>query len=143
MTMNKLMSGIACGLALMSGSASADTYTVMLDGPSFVYDGLMDMDIELEINVGDTVRWEWISGFHNVVNGFPGDPDEDTLFNSGAPTNTVGTTFEYTFMDTGLYGYHCEVHESIGMISQVNVVPGPGSLMAMAPVGLVLTRRRR
>ncbi len=121
----------------------AEIFVVELDGRSFVYDGLADMDIDLTINVGDTVRWEWISGFHNVVNGFPGDPDEDTLFNSGPPTSDTSTFFEYAFDDEGVFGYHCEVHEGIGMISFVTVVPAPGTMLAMAPVGLMLTRRRR
>lgn len=142
--MRILQAGIV--MALIAGGASvanADTYIVELDGPSFVYDGMADMDIDLTINTGDTVRWEWISGFHNVVNGFPGDPDEDTLFNSGMPTSDPGTFFEYTFDDEGVFGYHCEVHETIGMISFVTVVPTPGSMAAIAPLGLVLLRRRR
>lgn len=130
-------------LAATSVMTQAETFVVELDGPSFVYDGLMDMDIDLTINVGDTVRWEWVSGFHNVVNGFPGDPDEDTLFNSGSPTSDTATFFEYTFDDEGVFGYHCEVHEDIGMVSFVTVVPAPGTMLAMAPVGLMLTRRRR
>jgi|GEM_PF-4274336 len=124
-------------------NAQADTYIVELDGPSFVYGGLTDMDIDLTIESGDTVRWEWTSGFHNVVNGFPGDPDEDTLFNSGSPTSDTDTFFEYTFLDNGVFGYHCEVHETIGMVSFVTVVPAPASLIAMSPLGLVMCRRRR
>ena len=125
--------------------ANAETYVVELAGPDFLYGGLTNMDIDLSIDVGDTVRWEWVSGFHNVVNGFPGAPDEDTLFNSGPPTSDPGTFFEYTFDDEGVFGYHCEVHESIGMISfvTVNAVPAPSTLLAIAPAGLLMTRRRR
>lgn len=129
--------------AIGAGTAHGEIFIVELAGPSFVYDGMMDMDIDLTINAGDTVRWEWVSGFHNVVNGFPGDIDEDTLFNSGMPTSDPGTFFEYTFEEEGVFGYHCEVHEDIGMISFVTVVPVPGSMIVMAPAGLMLTRRRR
>ncbi|PCI06891.1 hypothetical protein COB72_11250 [bacterium] len=130
-------------LGACAGLVNAETFVVELDGPSFVYNGFTDMNIELFVAVGDTVRWEWTSGFHNVVNGFPGDPDENTLFNSGAPTSDPLTFFEYTFDDAGVFGYHCEVHEDIGMISFVTVVPAPSTMMALAPVGLMLTRRRR
>jgi hypothetical protein len=125
--------------------ASAETYVVELAGRDFLYGGLTNMDIDLTINTGDTVRWEWVSGFHNVVNGFPGDADEDTLFNSGPPTSDTATFFEYTFADDGVFGYHCEVHEASGMISfiTVNAVPAPGTLLALAPAGLMMTRRRR
>jgi plastocyanin len=131
------------GIAMLCVNASADTFIVELDGPSFVYGGLTDMDIDLTIETGDTVRWEWISGFHNVVSGFPGEPGEGTLFNSGSPTGDAGTFFEYTFLDNGTYGYHCEVHETIGMISSVTVIPAPASLIAMSPLGLAMCRRRR
>ena len=138
----------ACILASIGAGtllASAETFVVELAGPDFLFGGLTNMDIDLTINTGDTVRWEWISGFHNVVNGFPGDPDEDTIFNSGPPTSDAGTFFEYTFNDEGVFGYHCEVHEDIGMISFITVaaVPSPGTLLALAPASLMMTRRRR
>ena len=142
--MNKLTMTAAMVLVGLGGlEAHGETYVVELDGPSFMYDGQSDMDIDLTIDIGDTVRWEWVLGFHNVVNGFPGDPDEDTLFNSGPPTSDPSTFFEYTFEDAGVFGYHCEVHEDRGMISFVTVTPAPGTLAALAPVGLVMTRRRR
>ena len=145
--MRNMKRSSVCALALIASAgmvAQGETFVVELDGPSFVYDGMLDMDIDLNITVGDTVRWEWVSGFHNVVNGFPGDPDEGTLFNSGPPTSDAGTFFEYTFDDEGVFGYHCEVHETIGMISFVTVaVPAPGTMVAIGSMGLVLTRRRR
>lgn len=128
---------IACSIA------AGDVYDVTLDGLSFVYNGQTNMNIDLTINTGDTVRWTWVSGFHNVVSGFTDDPNPGALFMSGAPTGAAGTVFEYTFMDTGLYGYHCEVHESLGMVSSVNVVPAPASLGLIAPAGMLALRRRR
>lgn len=126
-----------------AGIAQADVYDVMLQGTNFVYNGQMNMAIDLTINTGDTVRWTWVSGFHNVVSGFPEDPNPGAVFMSGAPTGTAGTMFEFTFNDVGLYGYHCEIHESLGMVSSVNVVPAPASLALLAPAGLLAARRRR
>jgi plastocyanin len=140
----KTISLLACStLALGAATSSGETFVVQLDGPSFVYEGMTDMDIALQINVGDTVRWEWVTGFHNVVSGIPGEPGEGTLFHSGDPTGDVGTIFEFTFDETGLYGYHCEIHESIGMVSTVSVVPAPASAALLVPVGLALASRRR
>lgn len=126
-----------------AGVAQADVYDVSLNGLSFVYNGQTNMNIDLTINTGDTVRWTWVSGFHNVVSGFPGDPNPGAEFMSGSPTGVAGTVFEFTFNDVGLYGYHCEIHESLGMVSSVNVVPAPGSLALLAPAGLLAARRRR
>jgi len=137
-----MLAGLSAVLSTIS-PVIAETYTVELDGPSFVYDGQSDMDIELNILIGDTVRWDWVTGFHNVVNGFPTDPDTGVLFNSGAPTGDDSIFFEYTFTDEGVYGYYCEIHENIGMISFVTVTPAPGSMLAFAPAGLMLARRRR
>ena len=100
-----------------------------------MYDGQANMDIDLTILPGDTVRWLWVEGFHNVVSGFPDDPDPGELFFSGPPTGVPGTTFEFTFLDPGIYGYHCHPHESFGMISFVTVLPEPGSLALLAASG--------
>jgi len=132
-----------CAVSAIISPVLAETYTVELDGPSFVYNGQSDMDIELEILLGDTVRWDWVTGFHNVISGFPTDLDAGTLFDSGDPTGDDTTIFEYTFTEEGTYTYFCEIHENIGMISTVTVTPAPGSLLAIAPAGLVLARRCR
>ena len=130
---------VACGPCAVYG----DTYEVTLEGISYWYDGQANMDIDLTILPGDTVRWLWVEGDHNVVSGFPGDPDPGELFYSGLPEPVPGTTFEFTFLDPGIYGYHCHPHEVFGMISYVTVVPEPGSLALLAAAGLFPRRRRR
>ena len=129
---------VACGPCAVHG----DTYEVTLEGISFGYDGQENMDIDLTILPGDTVRWLWVEGFHNVVSGFPDDPDPGELFFSGPPTGVPGTTFEFTFLDPGIYSYHCHPHETFGMISFVTVLPEPGSLALLAASGLIRKRRR-
>ncbi len=130
---------LACGPCAVHG----DTYEVTLEGISFWYDGQANMDIDLTILPGDTVRWLWVEGDHNVVSGFPGDPDPGELFYSGLPAAVAGTTFEFTFSDPGIYGYHCHPHGDFGMTSYVTVVPEPGSLALLAAAGLFPRRRRR
>lgn len=135
--------GVA-GLALAaSGAAAGEIYNISLQGMDFVYNGQANTDIDLTINVGDTVLWTWVSGFHNVASGLPGDPDAGDLFLSGDPTGAVGTTFEYTFAATGVVNYHCQIHGIMGMTSSVTVVPGAPALGLLAPAGLIALRRRR
>ncbi len=129
---------VTCGPSAVYG----DTYEVTLEGISFWFEGQADMDIDLSILPGDTVRWIWVEGYHNVVSGFPGDPNGGDLFDSGPPTDPP-MTFEFTFLDPGIYGYHCHPHEQFGMISQVTVTPAPGSLALLAAGGLLANRRRR
>lgn len=89
---------------------------------------------DITIDVGDTVRWEWGGGFHNVESGDGTNGGaafvHDGLFRSGEPTNTVGNTFEFTFnqsfvdanpMPGGVYRYVCIVHVDFGMIGSVTV----------------------
>ena len=118
---------VAVVMAITCGTSTlrADTFEVTLDGLSYWYNGQQNMDIDLVIQPGDTVRWLWVLGNHNVVSGFPEDKDTGALFLSGPPTNKAGTIFEYTFLDPGEYGYHCHPHESIGMISFVTVISAP------------------
>ena len=134
-------------LAAMSAPASvqAETYEISLEGFSFWYEGMENMDIELAIDPGDTIRWVWVEGFHNVVSGFPEDPNPGELFFSGDPTSEPGTIFEFTFSEPGVYGYHCHPHEELGMVSSITVVPEPGSiaLLAIGAGGLLRFRRNR
>ncbi len=123
------------GLFTTGSSASAATYEVTLEGLSFVYNGQTDMDIDLTISPGDTVRWVWVSGLHNVASGFPPEPNGGELFFSGEATAVPGTTFEYTFTEPGLYGYHCEIHEDVGMFSSVMVA---GAVPTVSEWGLVV-----
>jgi len=126
-------------------SVHAETYEVTLEGFSFWYEGMENLDIELAIDPGDTIRWVWVEGFHNVVSGFPDDPDTGELFFSGEPTSEVGTIFDFTFDDPGVFGFHCHPHEELGMVSSITVIPEPGSigLLVIGPCSLVRWRRNR
>jgi plastocyanin len=111
-------------------AASATTsgqvvYTVDLAGESFVPG-------QLTIDMGDTVRWEWISGIHNVESGtiveFAGVFDGN--FRSGDPTGFVGSTFDFTFdeaflaahpMSENRYPYYCVVHALVDMSGTITV----------------------
>ena len=135
-----VLATVACG----TYSVQAETFEVTLEGIWFWYDGQANMDIELFLEPGDTVRWLWIDGFHNVVSGFPGGGNEGELFYRGEPTDEPGTIFEFTFdVEPGVYGYHCHPHEDFGMISYVTVIPEPGSLVLLCAAGLLLRPHRR
>ncbi len=86
-------------------------------------DGRFRFDPEtFEIGVGETVRWVWRSGGHNVKpssvpsgaswEGTPGE--EFDTFNSGH-------TYSYTFETAGTYKYYCAPHRSSGMTGSFTV----------------------
>jgi plastocyanin len=71
---------------------------------------------ETVINVGDSVRWVWRSGFHTTTSS-------DNLWD--AEISSVQRTFTYTFTQPGVYEYYCIPHELIGMVGTVRVrIPG-------------------
>lgn len=130
-------------VAASTGLAHADTFTVDLRGTSFFYGNASNLDINLVIDPGDTVDWNWISGFHNVVSGMPGDPDVGSVFDSGSATTQPGVNFSFTFNDPGTYFYFCEPHAGLGMISSVVVTPAPSAAVALLAGTGLLARRRR
>ena len=74
------------------------------------------------IEVGDTVRWEFIeNGAHNVVSS----TGSQETFSSGG-LQTAGFVFEYTFTEVGSNPYVCTPHFT-GMFGVITVVP-EGSL---------------
>jgi len=70
----------------------------------------------IRVSTGTTVTWEWTGqgGGHNVI-------AEDETFDSGEAVSEEGTTFEYTFEETGNYLYYCDPHKVSGMKGAVIV----------------------
>ena len=68
----------------------------------------------VDIQVGDTVVWTNVDGFHSVIS------DDGTSFSNTAGS---GWTFSHTFDMAGSFPYHCGVHPSI-MQGTVNVSGG-------------------
>lgn len=74
-----------------------------------------------EINAGDTVKWVWRAGGHNVkASSTPMGSDW-----SGTPGSNLydsGQEYTYTFDVPGEYDYYCAPHRSAGMVASFTVV---------------------
>lgn len=115
------------GMTLSAAPALGQTtHTVELDGTTFV-------PSDLTVEVGDTIHWVWVSGFHNVesgvIVGLTGVPDGN--FRSGDPTIAAGTTYDLVVdqaflgaapMPDGIYPYYCVAHTNFGMAGFITVV---------------------
>jgi plastocyanin len=83
----------------------------------------------VNISVGDTVRWTWAESGHSVTSGPPCFVDsqfcspDDTNCTAGVLSN-IGTVYEHTFAEPGVYSYFCHAHCAIGMTGVVNVSGG-------------------
>ncbi|HTD21246.1 MAG TPA: plastocyanin/azurin family copper-binding protein [Terriglobales bacterium] len=61
------------------------------------------------INAGDTVQWDWVSGFHSTTSGTcSGTCTADGKWDSGA--HSAPSTFSFTFNSAGTFAYYCSVH---------------------------------
>jgi plastocyanin len=103
-------------------------------GPGFVF-----VPDEVNISVGDTVRWTWAGNGHSVTSGDPCTPDEqfcspdDTNCDQGILSD-VGTVYEHTFDQAGTYNYFCFAHCAIGMTGIVNVIT-PSDILLYGSTG--------
>ncbi|CAN5545476.1 hypothetical protein BH09PLA1_BH09PLA1_14100 [soil metagenome] len=61
--------------------------------------------MDATINVGDTVHWQWDSGFHSVTS-VAGSAE---VYNSG-DLSSPGPTFNHTFTLAGVFTYYCDIH---------------------------------
>jgi len=61
------------------------------------------------IHVGDTVRWNWVGGFHSTTSGTCSGSNchPDGQWDSGAGS---GMTFNFRFTQAGTFDYFCTVH---------------------------------
>jgi plastocyanin len=96
---------------------AAQTVTVAADG-KFRF-----APESFEIAAGETVRWVWRGGGHNVV--AESTPDgADWSGTPGAPDDRYDSGYEYerAFDVTGTYEYYCAPHRSLGMVGSFTVV---------------------
>ena len=128
----RLLSSLLVGAVLSPLGAAQTTHNVNLFSSSF-------SPKNITVEVGDTVRWTWVTGAHNVVSGFEGTPDG--IFSSlltSAPF-TFEVTFDQAFVDANpvpgnRYDYYCIVHLP-GMVGSVTV--NQPSVADVIPYGTV------
>ncbi|MBX0287860.1 plastocyanin/azurin family copper-binding protein [Haloarcula salinisoli] len=77
-------------------------------------DGFSFSPASFEIAAGETVRWEWAAGGHNVK---PDTTPEgsDWSGTAGSDLYSSGHTYSYTFEVAGEYSYYCQPHRGSGM----------------------------
>jgi plastocyanin len=77
---------------------------------------------DFEIAAGETVRWTWVAGGHNVrASSTPSDSDWKGTPDGDGTTYDEGHTYEYTFEVPGEYEYVCIPHENLGMTGSFTV----------------------
>ena len=121
-TMKRFLT-LASAILLTSSLASAQT-THFVSVDSNFFD-----PADLTICVGDTVQWDWVSGFHNVESGVGGVHDGNFL--SGPATfapATFSVTFDQAFltanpMPNNVYPYYCIVHLGLNQVGSISVAP--------------------
>jgi plastocyanin len=104
-------------LFLLSSFLQAKAVTHIISVANFQFN-----PSNLNVVVGDVIRWEWTSGFHNTVS---------TLVPGGAATwaspflSAAGDAYEYTVATAGVYNYYCEIHGAgmSGSLTASGVVP--------------------
>jgi len=97
------------------GQAFATKHVITVQNFSFTPSSITD------VIVGDTMRWEWVSGSHTTTS---------TIIPAGAatwdsPINSANPSFEYKVAVAGTFNYKCTPHAAMGMV---------GSFVASAPV---------
>lgn len=97
-------------LCLLTFSINAQT-TYDLDW----YAGI-GSNVDLTIDIGDTVRWTWTSPNHTVTS-LAGSTE---TFDSGF-LGPVGSVFSWTFTFEGTNPYYCEVHGAGSMSGTITV----------------------
>ena len=90
---------------------------------------------ELTINVGETVQWDNVAGFHNVNGSLATYPNNPDGFSSG-PVAPAPWVFTYTFTVPGVYEYVCDQHAGLGMNGTITVV---GSTLPIYDIGTINT----
>ena len=73
------------------------------------------------IAAGDSVRWTWDSGGHNVSPTDGQQPEGANWAGRDESLYSSGTTHVHTFEVAGTYEYHCDPHQTSGMTGSFTV----------------------
>ncbi len=95
-------------------SSQLHSTTVVIQVGGFVF-----TPQNVTVTVGDTILWQWASGFHTTtsVTVPAGAQTWDTLMDAGH------TTFRYRMAAAGLYNYQCTNHFLMGMTGTITANP--------------------
>ncbi len=84
--------------------------------------GFQFIPMNVDIMVGDTVEWHWIAGAHTTTSdSTTGQNVWDEPLTSGNPV------FSIVITTPGIHHYHCNPHQSLGMV---------GTITASMPTGV-------
>jgi hypothetical protein len=73
-------------------------------------------NVNLTIEIGDTVKWTWTSANHTVTS----DLGSTETFDSGS-LGPIGSTFQWTFTEVGTNPYFCDIHGPASMSGTITV----------------------
>ena len=76
----------------------------------------MGSNVDLTIDVGDTVRWTWTSINHTVTSNVGSTETFDSGF-----LGPIGSTFSHTFTLEGTNPYYCAIHGALSMSGTITV----------------------
>ncbi len=111
--------GYGGGSSQASTQSPAQTSASTDPAAKVVVEGHVFDPPEVHVKVGQTVRWVWVSGSHNVVSGTSCTPDGK--FTSGSSELGPGSQFDHAFDAPGTFPYYCDPHCGVGMIGKVVV----------------------
>jgi plastocyanin len=98
-------------------------------GPGFTFS-----PDNINISVGDTVRWTWAGSGHSVTGGDLCTSDgqfcsSDNMNCNQGILSGQGTVYEHSFGQAGTYDYFCVAHCAFGMTGTINVLPTPSGFL--------------
>jgi LPXTG-motif cell wall-anchored protein len=106
-------------------------FTLAVGGPALAATrSVSEVDFDfvpatITIAPGDTVVWTNNSG----------SPHTSTAGSWDSGTMNPGASFSHTFSSTGSFPYHCDFHETLGMVGTVVVQAGGGGTLPSTGVG--------
>jgi plastocyanin len=104
---------------LLPGPAAADNRRIALGNYQW-------SDRELELDLGEHVRWYWIGPdtMHSITGTSPDAAGMDSDPGSNFPDHPVGDEFQLDFDAPGVYEFHCKLHSTVRGTVMVSNQPG-------------------
>lgn len=121
-TRRRFLRGAAGATALGAAAGeAAGQESLQIDLVDYAYEP--GTDDPARITPGTTVNFVWVTPTHNInVDSKPDASD----WEGHMPIEDAGFETSHTFEVEGTYEFHCDPHQSLGMIGSIEVTPDAG-----------------
>jgi plastocyanin len=115
----RILAATFAAVLVLAPAASAENRRIAISNYSW-------SDLEIELDLGEHVTWYWTGPdlMHSVTGQTPNATGIDSDPQTNQPQHEIGSSFQATFDQPGVYRLQCKLHSTVRGTVTVSATPG-------------------